>query len=142
MHASFSRVKGATEHTFISGGRFYMAEITTIENPELPPKQVVVKSVTPTMFWIVAGVLAAGVIATYALLDNSIKQTRADVQATLDSAMTTQKTATDKALADTRSSVNTELAKMQEMNRKLEAEKEELKTEVASLRKEHEALNK
>jgi predicted nucleic acid-binding Zn-ribbon protein len=117
-----------------------MAEIDTPTMIEPPPQPVVVKVVNPTLFWIVSGVLAAGIITAYALLDNSLKQTRADVQANLETAAATQRDATAKAVAETREVLNKQLVQVQESAKKLEADKETLQVEVAALRKEHDGL--
>lgn len=117
-----------------------MSEIDTPTVIEAPPRAVVVKAVNPTVFWIVSGVLAASVITAYALLDNSIRQNRVDVLASLNTSADNQRDATNKAVAETKEVLTKELEKVQQYAKKLETEKETLQVEVAGLRKDHDGL--
>src|SRR5580765_5031395 len=101
-----------------------MAEMTTIHeapplSPEPAPEPVVIKTVNPTMFWVVAAALAVAIGVAYFLLDNSVRQLRADVTTSLENTTKNQKDATDKAIGEIRSVLTSELARMQDNNKKL-----------------------
>lgn len=114
----------------------YMAETITTSSGSAPQS----KSVSPVLFWIVAAVLAIAVGVVFFLVNKDLNDTRDKFAEALKGAIADQDAKREKAVADAKQQLTAEIAKQQEKIVKLEADKEKIAGDVATLRKDHDGF--
>ncbi len=110
-----------------------MADTSTTSSGAAPQS----KSVSPTVFWIVAVVLAIAIGVVYFLLNKDVTETRENINSAMKTAVADQDKKRDEAIAATTKAFNAELAKQQEKIGKLEGGLEKTTGDLAKLSAAH-----
>ena len=98
------------------------------------------KVIAPTVFWIVAGLLAVALGVVFFLLNKDLSDTRDKFADAIKAANADQESKRDKAIAEAKQQLTAEVAKQQEKIVKVEADRDKLISDLAALRKDHDGF--